>query len=84
MVPLLYLLTGIATAVPIVVALRWASLGAGTIATEYISLLGSLVLVASALISLFDRRFAARLALVARLPFGPFIFRGLWAWLESD
>jgi hypothetical protein len=59
-----YLLTGIATAAPIVMALSWASLGAGTTPTEYISLFGSLVLVASALISLFDGRSAARLALV--------------------
>ena len=59
MVPfVLYLITGIATAVPVAVALGWAVWGAGTSPTEYLSLLGSLILVVSALISLSNRRVA--------------------------
>ena len=61
---LLYLLTGIATAIPVVWALGWAVWGAGTSPTEYLSLFGSLILVLSALISLANRRSAARLALL--------------------
>lgn len=61
---LLYLLTGIATAIPVVWALGWAVWGAGTRPTEYLSLFGSLILVVSAFISLADRRSAARLALL--------------------
>ena len=61
---LLYLLTGIATAIPVVWALGWAVWGAGTSPTEYLSLCGSLVLVLSSLVSLANRRSAARLALL--------------------
>lgn len=62
---LLYLLTGIATAIPVVWALGWAVWGAGTSPTEYLSLLGSLVLAASAAIG--ARRVAARMALVGAM-----------------
>ncbi|HXI39619.1 MAG TPA: hypothetical protein VNH83_06555 [Bryobacteraceae bacterium] len=61
---LLYLATGIATAIPVVWALGWAVWGAGTSLTEYISLFGSLILVVSAFVNLSNRRAAARLALV--------------------
>jgi hypothetical protein len=61
---LLYLATGIATAIPVVWALGWAVWGAGTSLTEYLSLFGSLILVVSAFVNLSNRRGAARLALV--------------------
>jgi hypothetical protein len=64
MLPLLYLLTAAATAIPVVWALGWAVWGAGVSITEYISLLGSLILVVSAAVSFSKRTFAARLALV--------------------
>src|SRR5678809_143032 len=59
----LYLFTGIATAIPVVWALGWALWGAPTSPTEYLSLLGSLILVVSALMNLWNRRLAARVAL---------------------
>jgi hypothetical protein len=59
----LYLITGIATAAPVIYALSWAVWGASIFATEYISLLGSTVLAVSAFISLINRRAAARIAL---------------------
>jgi hypothetical protein len=64
MLRLLYLFTGAATAVPVVWALGWAVWGAGVSITEYVSLLGSLILVASAAVSSSKRTFAARLALI--------------------
>jgi len=60
---LLYLLTGVATAIPVVFALGWAVWGAGVSITEYISLLGSLVLAVSAT-GILNKRGAARLAVV--------------------
>lgn len=77
MAALLYLITAIATALPILVALGWASLGAGTIPTEYISLLGSFILLASAVMVFFDRRFAARLALVGTIAIWSFYLPGI-------
>ncbi len=64
---LLYLLAGIATAIPVVYALGWAVWGAGTSPLEYISLLGSLILVFAAFLSLRNRRFSARAALIGAL-----------------
>ena len=64
MLRLLYLFTGAATAIPVVWALGWAVWGAGVSITEYVSLLGSLTLVASAAVNSSRRIFAARLALI--------------------
>jgi hypothetical protein len=61
---LLYLFTGVATAIPVVWALGWAVWGAGISITEYVSLLGSLILVAAAAVDGSKGRSAARLALV--------------------
>ena len=58
----LYLLTAVVTAVPVLWALGWAVWGAGVSVAEYLSLVGSLLLLAAAGSS--RRRFAARLALV--------------------
>jgi hypothetical protein len=69
---LLYLFTGIVTAIPVLYALGWAVWGAGTSPLEYISLLGSLILVISAFLGLSSRRLAARLALVGAL--------GVWSF----
>ena len=71
---ILYLLTGIATAVPIIYALKWAVWGAPIILTEYVSLLGSVALVVSAFISLTERRIAARIALISVLAVWSFYF----------
>ena len=67
MVRLLYFVTGIATAIPVVLALGWAVWGAPTSPLEYLALLGSLVLVISASIPSTKRRLAARVALVGAL-----------------
>ena len=67
MLRLLYLFTGAATAIPVVWALGWAVWGSGVSITEYVSLLGSLILVASAAVSSSKRIFAARLALIGAL-----------------
>ena len=64
MAALLYVLTGIATAVPVVWALSWAVWGAGTSLTEYLSLFGSFILIVAGLVCLSNRRSAARVALV--------------------
>jgi hypothetical protein len=64
---ILYLITGIATAAPVVYALGWAVWGAPIVATEYISLLGSATLVVAAFVSLIKWRIAARIALAAVL-----------------
>ena len=64
MLRLLCLFTGAATAIPVVWALGWAVWGAAVSITEYVSLLGSLILVASAAVSSSKRTFAARLALI--------------------
>jgi hypothetical protein len=64
---MLYLITGIATAIPVIYALGWAVWGAPIFITEYVSLLGSLVLVVSAFISIAERRIAGRIALVSVL-----------------
>jgi hypothetical protein len=67
MLRLLYLLTGAATAIPVVWALGWAVWGAGVSITEYVSLFGSLILVVSAMVSSSKRAFAARLALIGAI-----------------
>lgn len=63
----LYLITGIATAAPVIYALEWAVWGAPIVATKYLSLLGSATLLVAAFTSLFERRIAARIALVGVL-----------------
>jgi hypothetical protein len=60
---LLYLFTGIATAIPVVWELGWAVWGAGVSITEYFSLLGSLILITSAAVKPSKPAIAARLAL---------------------
>src|ERR1017187_1710849 len=47
MARLLYVFAGLVTAIPVLWALGWAVWGAGVSVTEYLSLLGSLLLVAS-------------------------------------
>ncbi|HKW97443.1 MAG TPA: hypothetical protein VJN43_06895 [Bryobacteraceae bacterium] len=79
MAALLYLATGIATAIPVVWALGWAVWGAGISITEYISLLGSLILVASAPIRLLDRRTAARTALIGAACIWTFYLPGVFS-----
>ncbi len=59
---LLYLFTGLTTAVLAIWALGWAVWGAGIFLTEYLSLFGSLLLLAAALMP--SRRIAARAALL--------------------
>ena len=61
---LLYLLTGVVTAIPVLFLLSWAVWGAPVSVTEYISLLGSLLLVVAAAIGKENRRAAGRLALL--------------------
>jgi hypothetical protein len=65
MARVLYLLTGIVTAVPVLWALGWAVWGAGISVTEYLSLIGSGLLLVAAASS--GRRSAARLALLGTL-----------------
>jgi hypothetical protein len=83
MLGLLYLFTGIATAVPVVWALAWAVWGAGVSITEYLSLLGSLILVASAAISSSKRIIASRLALIGTAAVWSFYMPALVALAAS-
>ena len=77
MLRLLYLLTGFATAIPVVWALGWAVWGAGVSITEYVSLLGSLILVTAAAVGSSKRVAAARLALVGALAVWSFYMPGI-------
>jgi hypothetical protein len=63
----LYLIAGVMTAVPVLFGLGWAVWGAPISIWEYVSLLGSLVLVLSAYVSLVQARKAARLALAGAI-----------------
>lgn len=83
MLRLLYLFTGAATAIPVVWALGWAVWGAGVSITEYVSLLGSLILVASAAVSSSRRTFAARLALIGAVAVWSFYMPALWVSLNT-
>jgi hypothetical protein len=74
---LLYLLTGVATAIPVIWALGWAVWGAGISVTEYLSLLGSLVLVASAAVNGSRQRLSARLALFGAMAIWSFYLPGM-------
>jgi hypothetical protein len=68
MVPfLLYLSTGIISAVPVLYALSWAVWGSPVSPAEFISLLGSLLFVIAAFTSRSNRRLAARRASVAAI-----------------
>lgn len=62
---LLYLLTAIMTALPVLVTLRWAIWGAPVSVWQYVSLLGSCLLVLAGFVSVSHRRVAARIAVVA-------------------
>ena len=53
--------------------------GAGISVTEYVSLLGSLILVASAAIRLLDRRIAARTALIGAVCIWTFYLPGVFS-----
>ncbi len=59
----LYLVTAILTAAPVLYALSWAVWGAPIFLSEYVSLAGSLLLGISAFVSLAERRIAGRIAL---------------------
>lgn len=67
MASLLYLLTGIATAIPVIVMLGWAVWGAPISATEYLSLMGSLILVVASVAGIKNTRRAARIAVVGAI-----------------
>jgi hypothetical protein len=71
----LYLLTGVVTAVPVLWALAWAVWGAGVRVSEYLSLVGSVLLLVAAGSS--RRRFAARLALVGTVAVWSFYLPGV-------
>jgi hypothetical protein len=64
---LLYFVTGVVTAIPVMWALGWAVWGAPISPLEYVALLGSLILVISALMPSAKRRLAARVAFVGAL-----------------
>jgi hypothetical protein len=83
---LLYLFTGLATALPVLRALEWAVWGAPTMRIEYISLVGSLVLVFAAVASVLRRhRLATWLALLGSLAvwcfYTPLLAGAVWAGL---
>jgi hypothetical protein len=80
---LLYLFTGAATAIPVVWALAWAVWGAGVGTTEYVSLLGSLILVASAAVSSSKRVFAARLALIGAVAVWSFYMPAIFGFAST-
>jgi hypothetical protein len=88
MLRLLYLFTGVATAIPAVWALGWAVWGASVSITEYVSLLGSLLLVASAAVSSSKRAFAHRLALIGAVAVWSFYMPAIWGfasiWLSDQ
>jgi hypothetical protein len=71
---LLYLLTAILTALPVLVALGWAVWGAPITVWQYVSLLGSCLLALAGLVSLSHRRVAARIAVVAVAAIWSFYF----------
>jgi hypothetical protein len=62
---LLYLLTAIMTALPVLLMLRWAIWGAPVSIWQYVSLIGSCLLVLAGFVSVSHRRAAARIAVVA-------------------
>src|ERR1039458_6005967 len=77
----LYLLTGVVTAVPVLWALGWAVWGAGVSITEYLSLLGSVLLLAAAGSS--RPRFAARLAVVGSVAVWSFYLPAILGLVRS-
>lgn len=83
MLRLLYLFTGAATAIPVVWALGWAVWGAGVSITEYVSLLGSLILVVSAMVSSSKRAFAARLEIIGAIAVWSFYMPAIWGFATS-
>lgn len=68
----LYLLTGIATGLHVLYLLSWAVWGAPTHPLQYISVVGSLVVIVAAYVSLFKPRIAARFALLGLAAVWPF------------
>ncbi|MBZ5551272.1 MAG: hypothetical protein LAO21_01030 [Acidobacteriia bacterium] len=74
---LLYLTAGVVTGVPVLYALGWAVWGAPISTWKYVSLLGSLVLVFSAYVSLVRAHAAARLALVGAIMVWSFYLPGI-------
>jgi hypothetical protein len=83
MARLLYVLTGLVTAIPVVWALGWAVWGAGVSVAEYLSLLGSLLLVASGVAGHSRRRVAARVALVSTAAIWSFYLPGIAGVVKS-
>lgn len=83
MLPILYLLTAIATATPVLWALQWVVWGAPKIAIEHISLVGSLIVMLAAVVSMLQAyRLANRLALIGALAvwffYIPVFVRAVW------
>jgi len=83
MARLLYVLTGIATAIPVIWALGWSVWGAGVSITEYLSLLGSLVLVGLGIARASRRRVAGGVALLSTAGIWSFYLPGVIGVVRS-
>jgi hypothetical protein len=68
----LFLITGIVTALPVMYMLAGAWMGVPVIATEYVSIAGSCMLIGSAYISLFSPKQASKFAFIGFLCVGSF------------
>jgi hypothetical protein len=62
------------TSLPVLVTFRWAVWGAPITVWQYVSLLGSCLLVLAGLVSFYHRRVAARIAVVAVAAIWSFYF----------
>lgn len=79
----LYVLTGIATTIPVVWALGWSVWGAGVSITEYLSLLGSLLLVVLGIAGPSRHRVAGRVALLSTAGIWSFYLPGIVGVVRS-
>ena len=84
MVRALYVLTGIATTIPVVWALGWSVWGAGVSITECLSLLGSLLLVVLGIAGPSRRRVAGRVALLSTTGIWSFYLPGIVGVVRSN
>ena len=79
----LYVLTGIATTIPVVWALGWSVWGAGVSITEYLSLLGSLLLVVLGIAGPSRRRVEGVVALLSTVGIWSFYLPGIVGVVRS-
>jgi hypothetical protein len=80
----LFLITGVLTAAHVYYLLSWAVWGAPTHPLQFVSLLGSMLLVLAAFVALFNLRISRKLATIGLVAIWPFYAWGVFSFVKTN